>query len=199
MECPRCGVFIVESNPKCWNCGLDTRNKNIVDTRLQSEPFYKTTWFMWLMLLTVYPVGLILMWKYNKHNLFIRVLLTGLIFFSIPLSHIASNQLNHDLMIPYSQSVFDSNAENKIEFKNISIQNAYGVGMVQGEVINHDNKVHSFSFTIGFYDKNKKLLCIAQGTVLNLQPHSSKIFEAISQQYPENAAYQKAQVDALLY
>ena len=202
MECPRCGAFVVETNPKCWRCSFDTKenkgNKTNNNIRSQSQPFYETTWFMWLMLLTIYPIGLILMWKYEKHDIVIRVLLSSLLFFSIPLYHMAmtSSQLTKNLLVPYSQalSLFDSNAQNKIEFKNISIQNS-GMGMVQGEVFNHDNKVHSFSLTVGFYDENKNLLCTANGTVLDLQPNSSKIFQAISSRYPKNATSQKAQVD----
>lgn len=39
--------------------------------------FYKSSWFMWLMLFTVSPVGIILAWKYQRFTVQTRKILTG--------------------------------------------------------------------------------------------------------------------------
>lgn len=41
------------------------------------EKFYKSTWFLWLMLFTVSPVGIILAWKYQRFTVQTRKILTG--------------------------------------------------------------------------------------------------------------------------
>lgn len=45
--------------------------------------FYEKTWFMWVCLIFIAPVGIFLMWKYNKFNKVARIILSvifGLVF-----------------------------------------------------------------------------------------------------------------------
>lgn len=40
--------------------------------------FYQKTWFCVLMLICFFPIGLFLMWKYEKFNQTVRIIITGL-------------------------------------------------------------------------------------------------------------------------
>ena len=51
-------------------------NNEMNDTGAKKERWYQTTWFMWVMLVLFFPVGLFLMWKYKKHNLNARLIIT---------------------------------------------------------------------------------------------------------------------------
>jgi hypothetical protein len=53
------------------------------------EKFYTTTWFVILMLIVFIPIGLILMWKYSKFNIVLRILITC-IFSVVVLSSVSS-------------------------------------------------------------------------------------------------------------
>lgn len=52
-------------------------NNEMNDTGAKKERWYQTTWFMWVMLVLFFPVGLFLMWKYKKHNLNARLIITA--------------------------------------------------------------------------------------------------------------------------
>ncbi|CAA7602015.1 Hypothetical protein DEACI_2686 [Acididesulfobacillus acetoxydans] len=189
MECPRCGVYVVAANPKCWNCGFD-RDQDDVKTKGEkrpgTQPVGGTNWFVWLMLLTVCPVGLWLLWKYKKHSLLLRVVLTSLPFFLLVscfgVSHYSS----------YIQKKAEANIRRRIEFRDVSVRNDAGLGMVQGKVFNHDDKAHSFEFRVSFYNRKRHLLCTACGIVMGLPPNSAGIFEAVSRKWPQAAAYSAA-------
>lgn len=56
--------------------------------------FYKTEWFMWLMLIFVAPVGIYMLWKRGKYNKPIRIILS--VFFGVFfLSMIINNSINN--------------------------------------------------------------------------------------------------------
>ncbi|MET3726835.1 hypothetical protein ABID52_000416 [Fictibacillus halophilus] len=80
----------------------------------------------------------------------------------------------------------NTNAESKISFDKIVYQNDYGLTTVSGETTNHDNKSHSYSFIVTFYNQNRNIVGTANGVVNNIEPGQTKTFEAISQDNMEN-------------
>lgn len=58
---------------KCPNCGYDLPEN--------CQKFYSKSWFIILMLLLFFPIGLVLMWRYMKFNKPCRIVITALCFF----------------------------------------------------------------------------------------------------------------------
>ena len=58
---------------KCPNCGCDLPENG--------QKFYSKSWFIILMLLLLFPIGLVLMWRYMKFNKPCRIVVTALCFF----------------------------------------------------------------------------------------------------------------------
>ena len=52
-----------------------------------------------------------------------------------------------------------------IEFSNVVVQSRYGTTMVVGEAVNNDDKAHSFTIKVSFYDEGGKLLGTAAGAM----------------------------------
>lgn len=71
-------------------------------------------------------------------------------------------------------------AEDKISFDNFTWREEIGVITVNGEVTNYDNKSHSFSVIISFYDENRQLLGTADGMISHINAGSTKTFEAMT-------------------
>lgn len=49
------------------------------------KKFHEKTWFMWVMMFLITPVGIVLMWKNNKYKPVVRVLISvvfGFMFIS---------------------------------------------------------------------------------------------------------------------
>ncbi|KLU60735.1 hypothetical protein CEB3_c31180 [Peptococcaceae bacterium CEB3] len=195
MECPRCGVYVVATNPKCWNCGFDRDQDGPepkVEKRARTQPIHGTTWFVWLTLVTVFPVGLWLMWKHKKHSLRLRVVLTGLPFLLFA-GYLGLSQ--HAL---YVREAAAAHVKSRIEFRDISVHDDAGLGMVQGEVINHDDQTHSFELNVSFYDREKHLRCKAAGIVMGLQPNSERTFQAVSRKWPGEEVYPRVRIDTVI-
>lgn len=97
MFCVKCGKELEEHAKFCSNCGQKIENDNIKDELKQEtksettiennikEPlgnnqarkrFWEKTWFTWLMLFFVPPVGIALLWKNNTHNILIRLFIS---------------------------------------------------------------------------------------------------------------------------
>lgn len=232
MICPKCGVYIVESNPKCRNCGFEIENTiekkkegsnspekqisiNHANSKKTNLRFFQKAWFMWVMLLTFYPLGLAVMWIYKKYNIVFRVIVTCIFILGI---YLQSSGYFDRMMVNYNDKVlskvsqsyeqlkptrdaqktnYEENKE-RIEFKNISISNFFDNAIVIGEATNGDKIAHSFDIKVGFYDENSKLISTATGNIYDLRPGSTKVFEAISNTFPKNIKYQKAQVNKII-
>lgn len=86
IKCPECGKKISDKATACIHCGcpLDcstpislTIEENIPSKSLAGkEKFYQSNWFIFPMLLLFFPVGVFLLWKYKKTNLFVRIIST---------------------------------------------------------------------------------------------------------------------------
>ncbi|WP_226675724.1 FxLYD domain-containing protein [Rossellomorea aquimaris] len=92
-----------------------------------------------------------------------------------------------------------SAVESKIEFRNIVHRTQMGITTISGETTNMDNEDHSYSLTVTFYDKDKKIVGTGLGIVDNIGPGQTKTFEAISQDNLKAAASVKVDVDSMLY
>ncbi len=85
-----------------------------------------------------------------------------------------------------------------IEFSNIVVQSRYGTTMVVGEATNNDDKAHSFTIKVSFYDESGKLLGTAAGAMNDLNGGETKIFTAMGSEDYTNAAQYKVQVDTMV-
>ena len=82
--CPNCGEPAILANEAEQTApilnGVNLNGEAIEAPK--KEPFYSQTWFIVLMMFCCcFPVGLFLMWKYNKFNKPVRIIIT--IFFAI--------------------------------------------------------------------------------------------------------------------
>jgi flagellar motor protein MotB len=57
---------------------------------MESKKFYEKTWFLWVMLIFIAPVGIFLLWKYKRFNQPVRIVLT-VIFALFFIGAVASN------------------------------------------------------------------------------------------------------------
>lgn len=92
----------------------------------------------------------------------------------------------------------NANKTNPIEFSNIITKSDFGTTTVEGEAKNNDDKKHSFTVVVGFYDKDKKLLGTAAGAINDLAPGETKTFTAMAAEDYSNADSYKVQVDTLI-
>lgn len=103
IKCPECGKKISDKAAACIHCGCPlehnhdnhnsqtdeiTINKDAVllpeingeNTAIEpaksKRKFYQSNWFIFPMLLLFFPVGVFLLWKYKKTNLFVRIIST---------------------------------------------------------------------------------------------------------------------------
>lgn len=84
-----------------------------------------------------------------------------------------------------------------IKFSNVVIKgNDYGM-TINGEATNNDSKKHSFTFTVTFYDANKKLVGTAEGALNDIGVGKTKTFSAMSEKYPTAKSY-KVEVDTMV-
>ncbi|NLA43534.1 VanZ family protein [Candidatus Saccharibacteria bacterium] len=92
----------------------------------------------------------------------------------------------------------ESNKEIPIEFSNTIMNTNMGVTIVEGEAKNTDNKSHSFTIVVGFYDENGKLLGTAVGAVNDLSAGDTKTYSAMASGDFSNAKSVKVQVDTIV-
>ena len=170
MICPECGIYIVEDVP-CRQCGYQANNvlteeeKVIVMRKAKST---QTIWVIWLLFLTVFVA-------INVGN---------------------DDPQNGQGLAPLNGSAISkAEAGEKLEFKVLSVKKANNKAIVKGEVVNLDEVAHNFNFAVEFYNKDKKLLTTATGTVSGLQPKQAKAIEASTSDLPEEMKYYRTQVN----
>lgn len=56
-----------------------TVNKGGIDLEKKQNEFYKEDWFVILMLILLFPVGIVLMWHYEKFTKDIRLVITAVL------------------------------------------------------------------------------------------------------------------------
>ena len=82
MFCSKCGKEIPDGSPFCSFCGAAQDKIAIASSEPVKKKFYQKTWFTWVMLLFLWPVGLYLLWKNNlyskKTNIIISVVILAL-------------------------------------------------------------------------------------------------------------------------
>lgn len=101
MLCPKCGAEIRDGLTFCPKCGKEFKEKsshqnsnkqaeNIMrqdeivekyadDNRTGNKKIYQKTWFIIVILIIFWPVGLFLMWKYASWNKIAKIIITVLI------------------------------------------------------------------------------------------------------------------------
>jgi hypothetical protein len=85
-----------------------------------------------------------------------------------------------------------------IDFNNVVVKNNFGLSEVNGEMINKDNNSYSFvTFTISFYNADKKLMGTAQGIMEQIGANETKTFTAMGTSEYSKATSYKAQVDSV--
>ncbi|EKQ51379.1 MULTISPECIES: FxLYD domain-containing protein [unclassified Clostridium] len=88
--------------------------------------------------------------------------------------------------------------EDAISFSNILITSNSGITVVNGEAKSNDGQKHTFTIKVSFYDKDKKLLGTAVGSVNELQPTETKIFSAMGTADYSNSDSYKVEVDTMV-
>lgn len=103
MICPNCNNQVPDGIKFCPNCGknlAENTQPNQQNYTANGQPIYNTqppvkepigskTWFVVLMFFVFWPVGLFCMWKYEKANMAVRVIVSvlaafwGLMWFSV--------------------------------------------------------------------------------------------------------------------
>lgn len=73
--CEFCGNELEINASFCSNCGkqLNIKKKEEQIQKEVKSKFYKKTWFIILMLIIFFPVGLFLMWKYSNWNKYLKI------------------------------------------------------------------------------------------------------------------------------
>lgn len=91
MFCRKCGSQIRDNSLVCERCGAPASRGRTEEptqqpvntyslTYTKPEPFFRKTWFIVIMLILFWPVGLILMWVFKKPgNINLRVALTAIV------------------------------------------------------------------------------------------------------------------------
>ena len=86
-----------------------------------------------------------------------------------------------------------------IEFSNISAKTTSDYTIINGEAKNTDSKNRSFTYYVGAYDANGKLIGVADGAVNNMAADSIKTFSAISSSDLSSAIEYKTYVSTVTF
>lgn len=126
MNCPNCGKELIDGQTICPSCGkeigteIDTRSQNgqieiEVDInspdnmKIESDAsrqytyastdkkLYQKTWFIILLLVVFWPVGLFLMWKYTNWNKLVKIIITVICVFALISYGIGGSEKETDL------------------------------------------------------------------------------------------------------
>ena len=118
MFCKKCGKELEDGTKFCGNCGQKVDDevtqedlKQESDNNKPKKKFWEKTWFTWLMLFFVPPVGIILLWKNSVHHIVARIFIT--IIFSL------------GFINAYIDNGFIDRLENKTQGKNVNVSTNY--------------------------------------------------------------------------
>lgn len=118
MFCKKCGKELEDGTKFCGNCGQKVDDevtqedlKQESDNNKPKKKFWEKTWFTWLMLFFVPPVGIILLWKNSVHHIVARIFIT--IIFSL------------GFINAYIDNGFIDRLENKTQRKNVNVSTNY--------------------------------------------------------------------------
>lgn len=93
MICPKCGANIRDGLTFCPKCGASIHIQQSFSTEqnfdtpqhpthaYKPKKIYQKNWFIILMLIVFFPVGLFLMWKHSNWNIVIKIIIS--MFFAI--------------------------------------------------------------------------------------------------------------------
>lgn len=91
-----------------------------------------------------------------------------------------------------------ANRKSPVEFSNTVIKYQAGSTIIDGEAKNTDNREHSFTVVVAFYDSNNKLIGAATGAVNGLAAGDTKTFTAMATGDFTKAASHIVQIDTLV-
>ena len=79
MKCPSCGNENPTETKFCASCGAKLSPESPgQQPQPQKKPFFKKTWFVILMLIVFFPIGLVLMWMFKKEwKLPVKIIITA--------------------------------------------------------------------------------------------------------------------------
>ena len=133
------------------------------------EKFYQRTWFVILMLVLIFPVGLILMWHNKKFNMPVRVAITILGAF-IWLSTLLPNKSTEENIINENTTVEPTTIASTVattETSNLNTETAESTDALLSFYLDNDNYVY-----LGFYPNNNNIETLST-VEYNLNPNVS--------------------------
>ena len=92
----------------------------------------------------------------------------------------------------------EENKAKVIEFTNTVANTTASMTTINGEAKNTDTAEHSFTFNVGAYDKDNKLIAVAVGAVNDLAAGETKTFTALTMDDVSAAATYKVYVSAIV-
>lgn len=81
MKCPSCGNENPTETKFCASCGTKLNPESAgQQPQPQKKPFFKKTWFVILMIIVFFPIGLALMWGFKKEwKVPIKIIITAVL------------------------------------------------------------------------------------------------------------------------
>lgn len=73
ITCPECGKEISDKANVCPYCACPSEYFNDIGKNINKKKFYEKAWFSVIFLLTIWPIGVYLMYKFNHFNKFTRI------------------------------------------------------------------------------------------------------------------------------
>jgi len=170
VNCKACNKEIAKGVKKCVHCGKDQRN------------FFKQHKVLTFILAVIILVGINKVMGGNGGST------TG--------TTAVATGSSKEIAKPVSTT--PEVKKDDISFSNILVTSNSGTTTVNGEAKSNDGKKHSFTLKVSFYDKTKKLLGTAMGSVNELQPADTKIFTAMATEDFSKSASYKVEVDTMV-
>lgn len=74
MLCPKCGKDVLDGSQFCPGCGAP-----IAGYPIPAKKFYQKSWFTWLLIIFLWPIGLILLWKNKLYSKRTSIIITAIV------------------------------------------------------------------------------------------------------------------------
>lgn len=175
VNCKACDKEIAKGVKKCVHCGKDQRN------------FFGQHKFLTFILAIIVVVGLSKAMGGGGSTTGDTATATG-----------TADKTAKTASTAKTTSTTPEVKKDDITFSNILVTSNSGTTTVNGEAKSNDGQKHSFTIKVSFYDKTKKLLGTAMGTINELQPTDTKIFTAMAtEDFTKSASY-KVEVDTMV-